>query len=129
MKISKATIKLTKTDIHKNTHSSKTGSLFKYLSAADSNHSSWVAQNSPKYAAFSSCHQPHDPMPLSCNHPHNLLSPTFWMMCDHSMILSHRHQKTHLHGYIIPSLPQLNFNRVNAVKWLLFCYVDAIHLY
>ena len=62
----KATIQLTKTDIHKNTHSSKTGSLFKYLSAADSNHSSWVAQNSPKYAASSSFHQHHYPMPLSC---------------------------------------------------------------
>ena len=41
-----------------------------------------VAQNSPKYATYSSCHQPYDPMPLSCNHPHNILSPTFRVVRD-----------------------------------------------
>ena len=41
-----------------------------------------VAQNSPNYATYSSCHQPHDPMPLSCNHPHNILSPTFRVVRD-----------------------------------------------
>ena len=58
------------------------------------------AQNSPKYAAFSSCHQPHDPMPLSCNDPYNLLSPTFrW-----SVTRPQRDQE-----FLIPGFPGRDF--------------------